>query len=88
MAKSSGKKKSGGKKKGEKALNPEKASKPKKASKAASTARPMTDDNLSAALDVAGEALEMIGRIASEAAGRLRALAEAHRRQTATDDEE
>jgi hypothetical protein len=47
----------------------------------------LLDDDLSAALDVAGEAFSMIGRIAEEAAGRLRALAEVHRRRTAKDDE-
>jgi hypothetical protein len=48
----------------------------------------LLDNDLSAALDVAGEALEMIGRIAAEAAGRLRALAEVHRRRSAKDGEE
>jgi hypothetical protein len=48
----------------------------------------LLDDDLSAALDVVGGALEMIGRIAGEAAGRLRALAEVHRRRAAKDDEE
>lgn len=52
------------------------------------TNRPLLDNDSSAALDVTGEALEMIGRIAGEAAGRLRALAEVHRRRTATDDSE
>ncbi len=81
MAKSS-RQKNGSVKKGG-----EKGAKGAKAAKVAKVARPMIDDDLSAALDVAGEALEMIGRIAAEAAGRLRALAEVHRRQMATDDE-
>ena len=49
---------------------------------------PLLDNDLSAALDVAGEALEMIGRLAAEAAGRLRALAEVHRRRSAKDNDE
>lgn len=52
------------------------------------TTRALLDDDLSAALDVAGEAFEMIGRIAGEAASKLRALAEVHRRRTAKDDDE
>jgi hypothetical protein len=79
MAKSSEKKKRGG---------PKKKTRDAKVTKAMPAARPMIDDDLSAALDVTGEALEMIGRIAAEAAGRLRALAEVHRRRTATDGEE
>jgi hypothetical protein len=79
MAKSSDKKRRGG---------PKKETKGAKVRKAAPIALPMVDDDLSAALDVAGEAFEMIGRIAAEAAGRLRALAEVHRRRTAAEGEE
>jgi hypothetical protein len=76
MAKSSGKDKKKGDKK-----------KSRKGGEMSAPSHLLLDDDLSAALDVAGEAFAMIGRIAGEAAGRLRALAEVHRRRTAKDDE-